>query len=112
MCGRFRGMSSATAQPPTEIAGTLSPLHHRPFTLLGIFPVGGRSTAIRLQSGDVWILASTPLNDETKQKLAELGEVKYDTVSFGFTCGSLRAVQVYCRGKRLPLPLLEYGSPL
>lgn len=49
---------------------------HRPFTVLGMAPVGGRSTAIRLRSGDVWILASTPLNDETRQKLAELGPVK------------------------------------
>ena len=48
----------------------------RPYTLLGLFPVGGRSTAIKLAAGDVWILASTPLTDETKQKLAELGEVK------------------------------------
>ncbi|KAI0336653.1 hypothetical protein GY45DRAFT_1376877 [Cubamyces sp. BRFM 1775] len=49
----------------------------RPYTLLGLFPVGGRSTAIKLTSGGVWILASTPLTDETKQKLAELGDVKY-----------------------------------
>ncbi|KAI0634776.1 hypothetical protein C8Q77DRAFT_1054843 [Trametes polyzona] len=49
----------------------------RPFTLLGLFPVGGRSTAIKLTTGDVWILASTPLTDETKEKLAELGQVKY-----------------------------------
>ena len=48
----------------------------RPYTLLGLFPVGGRSTAIKLASGGVWILASTPLTDETKQKLAELGDVK------------------------------------
>ncbi|RPD56904.1 hypothetical protein L226DRAFT_512770 [Lentinus tigrinus ALCF2SS1-7] len=49
----------------------------RPFTLFGLVPVGGRSTAIKLDSGGVWILASTPLTDETKQKLAELGDVKY-----------------------------------
>ena len=44
--------------------------------LFGFVPVGGRSTAIKLESGGVWILASTPLTDETKEKLAELGEVK------------------------------------
>ncbi|KAI0765231.1 hypothetical protein C8Q74DRAFT_1287071 [Fomes fomentarius] len=49
----------------------------RPFTLFGLLPVGGRSTAIKLEAGGVWILASTPLTDETRQKLAELGEVKY-----------------------------------
>ncbi|CUA70786.1 hypothetical protein RSOLAG22IIIB_09123 [Rhizoctonia solani] len=49
----------------------------KPFARFGIFPVGGRSTAVRLQSGDVWVLASTPLNDATKAKLNELGPVKY-----------------------------------
>lgn len=49
----------------------------RPFNRFGFFPVGGRSTAIKLSSGDVWVLASTPLNDETKTKLTELGPVKY-----------------------------------
>ncbi|KAF9456598.1 hypothetical protein BDZ94DRAFT_1285673 [Collybia nuda] len=49
----------------------------RPFARFGIFPVGGRSTAIRMKDGGVWILASTPLNDETKSKLEELGPVKY-----------------------------------
>ncbi|KAI9061133.1 hypothetical protein FKP32DRAFT_983657 [Trametes sanguinea] len=49
----------------------------RPFILYKVLPIGGRSTAIRLESGAVWILASTPLTDETKQKLAELGDVEY-----------------------------------
>lgn len=49
----------------------------RPFARFGIFPVGGRSTAIKLSSGDVWVLASTPLNDATKAKLDQLGPVKY-----------------------------------
>ncbi|KAF8595153.1 hypothetical protein BDV93DRAFT_501488 [Ceratobasidium sp. AG-I] len=48
-----------------------------PFARFGLFPVGGRSTAVKLQSGDVWVLASTPLNDATKSKLNELGTVKY-----------------------------------
>ncbi|KAF8588156.1 hypothetical protein K439DRAFT_1629994 [Ramaria rubella] len=48
-----------------------------PFLRLGIFPVGGRSTAIKLKNGNVWVLASTPLNSETKTKLDELGDVKY-----------------------------------
>ncbi|KAH7882377.1 hypothetical protein F5I97DRAFT_1931566 [Phlebopus sp. FC_14] len=49
----------------------------RPFARLGIFQMGGRSTAIKLKDGGVWVLASTPLNDETKTKLNELGKVKY-----------------------------------
>ncbi|KAI0711492.1 hypothetical protein C8Q76DRAFT_60115 [Earliella scabrosa] len=49
----------------------------RGFTLFGLLPIGGRSTAIKLQAGGVWILASTPLTDDTKEKLVELGEVKY-----------------------------------
>lgn len=49
----------------------------RPFHLFNRLPVGGRSTAIRLSDGSVWIFVSTPLTDETKKKLSELGEVKY-----------------------------------
>ncbi|KZO89969.1 hypothetical protein CALVIDRAFT_551709 [Calocera viscosa TUFC12733] len=49
----------------------------RPFSRFGILPVGGRSTAIKLGSGDVWVLASTQLDDPTKAKLHELGPVKY-----------------------------------
>jgi len=49
----------------------------RPFARFGLIPVGGRSTAIRLTGGGVWVLASTPLDDETKAKLDELGQVKY-----------------------------------
>lgn len=39
--------------------------------------MGGRSTAIKLSSGDVWVIASTPLNDETKAAVEKLGTVKY-----------------------------------
>ncbi|KAF8956292.1 hypothetical protein BDZ97DRAFT_1958631 [Flammula alnicola] len=49
----------------------------RPFSRFGVWPVGGRSTAIQLQNGGVWILASTPLDTETKTKIDELGVVKY-----------------------------------
>ena len=40
-------------------------------------PLGGRSTAIQLKAGGVWILASTPLDAETKSTLNNLGPVKY-----------------------------------
>jgi len=50
----------------------------RPFSrFLGWFPVGGRSTAIKLSSGDIWVLASTPFNNETKVAVEKLGTVKY-----------------------------------
>ncbi|PCH44721.1 hypothetical protein WOLCODRAFT_77748, partial [Wolfiporia cocos MD-104 SS10] len=48
-----------------------------PFSRFGVIPFGGRSTAIKLSNGDVWVLASTPLTDETKQKLDELGPVRW-----------------------------------
>jgi hypothetical protein len=51
-----------------------------PFYRYNIFPVGGRSTAVKLKSGGVWLLASTPLNDVTRTKLNELGELKYPIV--------------------------------
>ncbi|PBK80535.1 hypothetical protein ARMGADRAFT_1056159 [Armillaria gallica] len=48
----------------------------KPFSRMGM-PFGGRSTAIKLQNGGVWVLASTPLDDETRTKLNELGPVQY-----------------------------------
>ncbi|KAJ7220793.1 hypothetical protein GGX14DRAFT_676024 [Mycena pura] len=53
----------------------------RPFALLGVFNIGGRSTAIKLRDGGVWVLASTPLSPETKAKLDELGPVKFIVAS-------------------------------
>lgn len=49
----------------------------QPFARFGLFPIGGRSTAIKL-SGEkgVWILASTPLDEPTQERLKEMGEVK------------------------------------
>jgi len=49
----------------------------RPFARYGVFPMGGRSTAIKLKDGGVWVLASTTLDAETKAKINELGNVKY-----------------------------------
>ncbi|OSD02699.1 hypothetical protein PYCCODRAFT_1452177 [Trametes coccinea BRFM310] len=48
-----------------------------PFSRFGLIPFGGRSTAIKLSNGDVWVLASTPLDEATKSKLAEIGPVKW-----------------------------------
>ncbi|KAH0581849.1 hypothetical protein H2248_011527 [Termitomyces sp. 'cryptogamus'] len=48
-----------------------------PFARSGFIPFGGRSTAIRLKNGDVWMLPSTPLDPQTKTKIDELGPLKY-----------------------------------
>lgn len=48
-----------------------------PFSRFGIMPIGGRSTAIKLSNGDVWVMASTPLDEPTKETLASMGTVKY-----------------------------------
>lgn len=52
-------------------------LSSSPFARYGVFPIGGRSTAVKLRDGGVWVLASTPLDHETKTKINELGPVKY-----------------------------------
>jgi len=49
----------------------------RPFKRFGFLPVGGRSTAIKLANGDVWVLASTTLDKSTKEKIDEMGSVRY-----------------------------------
>ncbi|POW02821.1 hypothetical protein PSHT_11943 [Puccinia striiformis] len=48
----------------------------KPFKRMGIVPIGGRSTAIKLSDSSVWLLASTPLTDETRQQIDQLGPVK------------------------------------
>nr|GAT54802.1 predicted protein [Mycena chlorophos] len=49
----------------------------KPFTGLGFLHLGGRSVAVKLSSGDVWILASTPLSQETKEALDKMGPLKW-----------------------------------
>lgn len=49
----------------------------RPFARFGFVPIGGRSTAVQLRDGTVWVLASTPLDSSTRAKLQEMGEVRY-----------------------------------
>jgi len=66
-------MSETVIREVTKGVWTFS----RPFARFGIWHMGGRSTAIQLQNGGVWVLASTPLNAETKTKIDELGHVKY-----------------------------------
>ncbi|KIM42147.1 hypothetical protein M413DRAFT_409255 [Hebeloma cylindrosporum] len=66
-------MSETVIREVTKGVWTFS----KPFARFGIVPIGGRSTAIQLQNGGVWVLASTPLDAETKLKIDELGPVKY-----------------------------------
>ncbi|KAK0473520.1 hypothetical protein EDD18DRAFT_1359028 [Armillaria luteobubalina] len=49
----------------------------KPFTRARFIPFGGRSTAIKLTNGDVWVLASTPLTQDTKETINKLGPVKW-----------------------------------
>ncbi|KAI5119744.1 hypothetical protein M0805_004076 [Coniferiporia weirii] len=67
-------MSETVIREVTKNVWTFS----RPFSRLGLFPVGGRSTVVKLANNDLWVLASTPLDEQTKAKLEELGgRVKY-----------------------------------
>jgi len=49
----------------------------KPFTRFGFLPWGGRSTAIKVSTGNVWVLASTPLTEETKTTIDKLGTVNW-----------------------------------
>ncbi|KAG8807799.1 hypothetical protein FRC17_004260, partial [Serendipita sp. 399] len=49
----------------------------RPFKRFGILPVGGRSTCVKLQSGELWVLASTTLDEPTKAKIDSMGNVRW-----------------------------------
>lgn len=47
-----------------------------PFARFGVLPVGGRSTAIKLQNDEVFLLASSPADKETIDTLNAMGTVK------------------------------------
>ncbi|KAK7189637.1 hypothetical protein DPSP01_004221 [Paraphaeosphaeria sporulosa] len=50
-----------------------------PFARFGRIKVGGRGTIVRLQNGSLAVFSPVALTDEVKQKVAEMGEVKYIT---------------------------------
>lgn len=68
--------NSTVVRSVTDSIATFS----RPFARGGVVPIGGRSTAVKLRGpdgkGGVWLLASTPLDDDTRKKLEEMGSVK------------------------------------
>lgn len=70
LCVR-RMLSSCSIPCSTDL-----PSLNSPFTVFGLIAAGGRSIAIRHSSGGVWVLASTPLCEEQKAKIAEIGEVR------------------------------------
>ncbi|KZV76834.1 hypothetical protein PENSPDRAFT_597855 [Peniophora sp. CONT] len=60
----------------------------RPFLRHNFLAIGGRSTAIKLSNGGVWILASTTLDEPTRKAIDALGPVHYligaDSVHYMF----------------------------
>ncbi len=55
---------------------TISPLvtiFSIPFARFSLVPIGGRSTALTLNNGGLFVLVSSPLDAETKGKIATLG---------------------------------------
>ncbi|KAJ7652238.1 hypothetical protein B0H17DRAFT_1022336 [Mycena rosella] len=70
----------ATENLPELVIRQVTPeitIFSRPFARFSILPFGGRSTAVRLSTGDVWVLASTPLTHDTKAAIDRLGPVKW-----------------------------------
>lgn len=48
-----------------------------PFSRFGILPIGGRSIAIKMRDGKLWLVPSTPLDEPTKAKIDAMGQVAY-----------------------------------
>ncbi|PWZ00661.1 hypothetical protein BCV70DRAFT_199928 [Testicularia cyperi] len=48
-----------------------------PFSRFGLLPIGGRSIAIKMRDGKLWVVPSTPLDGPTKTKIDALGQVAY-----------------------------------
>ncbi|KAJ7253685.1 hypothetical protein B0H12DRAFT_1116186 [Mycena haematopus] len=70
----------ATSNLPELVIREVTPeitTFSKPFARFGFLPFGGRSTAVRLSTGDVWVLASTPLTPDTKAAIDKLGPVKW-----------------------------------
>ncbi|KAJ7054378.1 hypothetical protein C8F01DRAFT_488437 [Mycena amicta] len=70
----------AVANIPELVIREVTPeitIFSKPFARFHILPFGGRSTAVKLSTGDVWVLASTPLTEDTKAAIDRLGPVKW-----------------------------------
>ncbi|KAJ7054379.1 hypothetical protein C8F01DRAFT_488762 [Mycena amicta] len=53
----------------------------KPFSFIGFLHLGGRSVAVKLTSGDVWVMASTPLTLDTKDTIDKMGPLKWIVAS-------------------------------
>jgi hypothetical protein len=47
-----------------------------PFVRMGVLPIGGRSTAIKLKNDEVFVLVSTAADKETIDTINKMGTVK------------------------------------
>ena len=65
-------MRVPSQQKASSLTGRCSP-----FKRLGSPPLGGRSVAIKLSDGAVWVLASTPPDHKTRKEIDSLGTVAY-----------------------------------
>lgn len=50
-----------------------------PFQRFGRIKIGGRGTIVRMQNGSLAVFSPVALTDDVKQKVAEMGEVRYIT---------------------------------
>jgi len=75
------GFSQGSTESALRHSVTQLRFCHRPFARIGLMTFGGRSTAIKMKDGGVWLLASTPLDEETKTTLNNLGPVRSAFVS-------------------------------
>jgi len=72
--------SIMAATPSTTVIRELAKdvwIFSAPYSRSGVLPIGGRSTAIKLSTGGVWIFATHSLDAATRAKLAELGDVRF-----------------------------------
>lgn len=78
--------------------------------------IGGRSTAIKLSNGGVWVLASTTLDEPTRKVIDELGPVHYligaDSVHYMFLGMDVFALTKPCADEtRIPAGEFQKAYP-
>ncbi|CAA2990712.1 Hypothetical predicted protein [Olea europaea subsp. europaea] len=80
----------------------------------GPVPFGGRSTAVKLTSGDVFLAASHPIDAETKATIDKLGPVKYiAALDAEHTMSTKQYIDAYPQARLIgPEPVLKKNSDL
>lgn len=88
-CGcRIDTMAASNKSGPSGTEPTKTPVYIQevtpeittfdyPFSRFGILPIGGRSIAIKMRDGRLWVVPSTPLDEPTRAKIDAMGEVAY-----------------------------------